>query len=215
MKTTTRSIFCNCFSRAQTTKQCLHRGGLADCILSAIAATLAVGEAVAADIRLNSLRCEYRQDPIGIDVVQPRLSWTLEAVPSAKNQTQSAYRVRVASTPEELASEQGDLWDSGKVASDQTIHLAYAGKPLQSRMHAWWKVRSWDKDGQASAWSAPATWTMGLLHSSDWGAKWIAHPDSATNVAARGPLNGYHSDPSRQGTHARQDDRAEARCVRV
>jgi alpha-L-rhamnosidase len=102
--------------------------------------------------------------------------------------------VLVASTPEKLAEEQGDLWDSGRVASDQTIHVAYAGKALQSRMRVWWKVRSWDKDGRASAWSAPGSWTMGLLQPSDWRAKWIADPDSATNVAARGPLNGYHSE---------------------
>jgi alpha-L-rhamnosidase len=150
--------------------------------------------AVAADIRPTDLRCEYRQNPLGMDVLQPRLSWTLQAAPTARGVAQSAYRVLLASLPETLARDEGDLWDSDKVPSDQTIHVAYAGQPLQSRMCAWWKVRVWDKDGQSSAWSAPATWTMGLLQPSDWRAKWIADPDSVTNVTARGPLNGYHSE---------------------
>lgn len=137
-------------------------------------------------------RCEYRANPVGLDVIQPRLSWTLAS--EQRGQRQTAFQVLVASSPGTLAKEEGDLWDSGKVASDQTIHVAYAGKPLQSRMRVWWQVRAWDQDGQPSVWSAPSAWTMGLLQPADWHAQWIADPDSATNVAARGPLNGYHSE---------------------
>jgi alpha-L-rhamnosidase len=141
---------------------------------------------------VENLRCEYRVNSVGLDVRQPRLSWTLAS--DQRGQKQTAYQIFVASSAETLAKDDGDLWDSGKVTSDQTMHLAYAGKLLQSRMRVWWKVRVWDKHGQASAWSTPATWTMGLLQLSDWRAKWIADPDSVTNVAARGPLNGYHSE---------------------
>jgi len=137
-------------------------------------------------------RCEYRVNPVGLDVLQPRLSWTLGS--DQRGQRQTAYQVLAASSPEQLAAGRGDLWDSGKVLSDQTLHVGYMGQPLVSRQRVWWKARAWDKDGQPSAWSPPATWTMGLLQSADWRAKWIADPESATNVAARGPLNGYHSE---------------------
>jgi alpha-L-rhamnosidase len=36
--------------------------------------------------------------------------------------------VLVASSPDLLAKDQGDLWDSKKVASDQSIQVEYAGK---------------------------------------------------------------------------------------
>jgi alpha-L-rhamnosidase len=142
-------------------------------------------------LTVDGLRCEYRTDPVGLDVTAPRLSWTLSS--EQRGERQTAYRILVAASPERLASDQGDLWDSGRIQSDETLHLEYRGKPLPSRMRLWWKVRVWDREGRPSAWSAPASWTMGLLHPSDWQAKWIADPGSVTNAAAHGPLNGYHS----------------------
>jgi len=155
---------------------------------------LAASAVLAADLQPTRLRCEYRVDPVGIDVRQPRLSWTLEAThPGARALRQSAYRVLVASKPDTLASNQGDLWDSGKVNSDAQLHIAYQGRPLSSRAQCFWKVQVWDQKGSASAWSAPESWTMGLLQASDWKARWIADPGMATNATARGPLNGYHT----------------------
>lgn len=120
------------------------------------------------------LRCEYRADPFGIDVTRPRLSWILEsAAEGQRNLRQSAYHILVASSIEGLESGRGDLWDSGKVVSGTSIQIEYAGKPLASRMHAWWKVKVWDQAGQSSAWSQPAAWSMGLLEPADWQAKWI------------------------------------------
>ena len=118
------------------------------------------GAADAAHAALR-LRCEYRVDPLGIDETRPRLSW-IDTAPG-RDQRQSAYRILVASSPERLEREDGDLWDTGKVASAETAQIAYAGKTLHSRQACWWKVRVWDQDGNASAWSAPARWSMGLL----------------------------------------------------
>ena len=120
---------------------------------------------------LTNLRCEYRNNPLGIDVPQPRLTWVIES--TRRDEVQTAYQVLVASTPEKLAKDQGDLWDSGKVASDQSIQLEYAGKPLESRAACFWKVRVWGTDGIPSSWSRPAMWTMGLLRDEDWHATWI------------------------------------------
>jgi alpha-L-rhamnosidase len=81
--------------------------------------------------------------------------------------------VLVASTPEALAANQGDLWDSGKVNGDATSQIAYAGAVLGSRSECHWKIRAWDKSDQSSAWSSPAKWSIGLLQASDWSARWI------------------------------------------
>jgi alpha-L-rhamnosidase len=162
---------------------------LAETTIATLMAANAWGE-----IWPDTLRCEYRENPVGIDITQPRLSWKLEAPPTASGQVQSAYRVLVASSPEKLTAEQGDLWDSGKVESDQTVHLAYGGKLLQSRTRVWWKVRVWDKAGQPSNWSASATWIMGLLQRADWQAKWLSDPTTIANTLASRPHNGYHSE---------------------
>jgi alpha-L-rhamnosidase len=73
-----------------------------------------------------------------------------------------------------LLSEDGaDLWNSGRVASDASVHVAYEGAPLPSRQACYWKVRIWDEKGNASAWSDPARWTTGLLDEAEWEAQWI------------------------------------------
>jgi len=163
---------------------------LAGCSLLDPRASIAAG---AAGIRAAGLRCEYRQDPLGIDVVQPRLSWTLEAASgAARGLAQSAWRVLVASTPGKLAGEQGNLWDSGKVESDQQLHVQYAGKPLTSHIRCYWKVCVWDQDGKASQWSEPARWAMGLLEPQDWQGRWIAATERLAAPISPG-LAGYHA----------------------
>src|SRR6185369_15794592 len=123
----------------------------------------------AAGVRPQQLRSEYRANPQGIDVVEPRLSWVLTASNvKARGLRQSAYRVLVASSGKALAVGTGDLWDSGKVDSNQSIHIVYGGKPMTSGMAAFWKVQVWDQDGQASDWSQPAQWSMGILRPEDW-----------------------------------------------
>src|SRR5215472_14578387 len=108
---------------------------------------LAAGLHGAASLRPDRLRCEYRANPQGIDVTEPRLSWTLAAVNAkARGLHQSAYRVLVSSTPQALAANNGDLWDSNKIASDQSIQVVYRGKPLTSGMPAFWKVQVWDQE---------------------------------------------------------------------
>ncbi len=109
---------------------------------------------------------------MGIDVRQPRLSWQIVA--SERGVVQSAYQIRVAERAEGLAS--NPIWDTGRVASDQSIHVVYEGPAVQSGRRYYWQVRVWDGEGQASAWSASAFWEMGLLDPADWQAVWIS-PD--------------------------------------
>jgi hypothetical protein len=131
-------------------------------------------------VNVTQLRCEYGKDPLGVDVPHPRLSWILES--NRRDARQTAYQVLVASSAAGLKTGKADLWDSGKVASDQSILLPYAGEPLASHVQCFCKVRVWDEHGQVSKWSQSATWTMGVLTDSDWRASWITAPD--TNYAS-------------------------------
>ena len=136
---------------------------------------------------VEDLRCEYLVDPLGIDVVRPRLGWILQS--ALREQKQTAYQVLVASSPAKLVNDQGDLWDSGKVPSDQSIQVEYAGKALASRQTCWWKVRVWNRHGISSAWSAAAHWTTGLSDPRDWQASWIGVKETPpAGATAVGPL---------------------------
>jgi len=146
-----------------------------------------------AALQPERLRTEMLENPIGIDAIKPRLSWALTS--DERAQRQSAFQILVASSPEALASDKGDLWDSGKIASAGTLHIPYSGVPLKSGQTAWWKVRSWDQAGNAGPWSEPATFEMGLLDPKDWGAKWIGrttNPEAepAPLLRTEFPING-------------------------
>lgn len=118
-------------------------------------------------LRVDGLRCEYGRNPVGIDARSPRLSWQLHA--AERGIVQSAYQIRVW-------DDGGALWDSGKVPSDQSVLVTYAGARLRSGQRCTWQVRVWDGSESASAWSETASWEMGLLDASDWKARWI-EPD--------------------------------------
>ncbi|GAB4443812.1 MAG: alpha-L-rhamnosidase [Anaerolineae bacterium] len=122
-------------------------------------------------MNVTALRCEYKINPLGIDAAKPRLSWALES--DRRGARQTAYQVLVAASPADLDADQGTLWDSGEVASDQCAHVVYAGAALHARQRAWWKVRVWDEAGAATAYSAPAWWEMGLLDRAAWVGDWI------------------------------------------
>jgi alpha-L-rhamnosidase len=122
-------------------------------------------------MKADLLRCEYKQNPLGIDVPNPRLNWQVQAEQRGARQT--AYQILVSDSAEHLHTGQPLLWDSGKVASDASAHIIYAGLELRSRQRVWWQVRVWDENDQASAYSSPTWWEMGLLHKDDWQATWI------------------------------------------
>ena len=121
---------------------------------------------------VSNLTCEYRNNPLGIDILRPRLSWQLESEPRGTRQT--AYRILAAASEAALASEVG-FWDSGRVPSDQSIHIPYEGTELVSGQRACWKVWVWDEAGRETE-SLPAWWEMGLLGRSDWKGEWVGGP---------------------------------------
>ncbi|MDR2039024.1 MAG: glycoside hydrolase family 78 protein [Bacteroidales bacterium] len=123
-----------------------------------------------ADIDVARLRCEYLVNPRGIDYLSPRLSWEVQSNERAVRQKD--YHILVASSMEKLNAGEGDLWDSRKVKSGSTLGITYGGKELESGMTCYWKVKVSTNKGM-SEWSEPASWTMGLLHQTDWKAQWI------------------------------------------
>ena len=154
----------NTMNRAQTNRR---RTLL---LLSALS-WLATGSLWAGDMTPVQLRCEYAVAPLGVDQPQPRLSWQFAA--SGRGQKQTAFQVQVASSEAKLRRNEGDLWDSGQVAAEQSVHVPYGGKPLTSRQPCYWRVRAWGQNGKRSAWSNPASWTMGTLKEEAWQGKWI------------------------------------------
>jgi len=129
-----------------------------------------------------NLRCEYLTNPVGIGTAEPRLSWQLAPkglVPGPRGYRQTAYRLIVASDETLLASDLGDLWDTGKVESGRTSQIIYPGPSLKAGQTCFWKIRIWDGTGGLSGWSSPARWSVGPLKVNDWKAKFISFHDGS------------------------------------
>ncbi len=116
---------------------------------------------------VKQLICEYKTNPIGIDVQKPRLSWKI--VSDKENLMQTAYEIRVT---DQIAKGKA-VWNSGKVNSSQSVNVPYDGPTLKSMQHLNWQVRVWDNKNKTTAWSEPASWEMGILDADLWKASWI------------------------------------------
>lgn len=139
---------------------------------------------ISAQTTISKLSCEYQVDPVGIDNNRPALSWQLSA--KQRNTTQTAYRVLVADDLSLLQKSTGNVWDSEKVSSAQSIQVTFSGKDLKPLKIYYWKVMVWDNHQHLSQWSKIGTWQMGLLTPADWkGAEWIGYeklPDSSAII---------------------------------
>ncbi|NDG83201.1 MAG: hypothetical protein EBX44_15605, partial [Betaproteobacteria bacterium] len=137
----------------------------------ALVATLLLAPLAAHALEPTSLKAEFLENPLGLDTTKPRFSWIVED--PAEGAKQTAYQVQASSSEEKLTKGEADLWESRKIVSGQSHLVEYAGKPLVSRQQAWWRVKSWDKDGKETAWSKPASFELALLEEKDWKAPWI------------------------------------------
>ncbi|WP_321345877.1 glycoside hydrolase family 78 protein [uncultured Draconibacterium sp.] len=135
----------------------------------------AISLTIMAKTEVDNLVCEYHTNPVGIDVLQPRLSWQL--ISDAQDVKQTAYEIRVAATASDLSKKAKQIWNSGKVESDQSVNVEYSGPTPESMQRVYWQVRVWDNAGKASKWSEAAYWEMGILESELWKASWITLPN--------------------------------------
>ncbi len=143
-------------------------------LLLIVAHFLQTAALAAGSLAVGNLSCEFRINPPGIGELAPRLGWRLTAVDSAAHDLkQSAYRIIVATTEAAAARGEGNVWDSGRIASDDTQNVVYEGKPLLSGGDYFWQVMVWDRNNQLSAAIPPAHWSMGLLTPAEWSAEWI------------------------------------------
>lgn len=121
---------------------------------------------------LYALKCEFQENPLGIDRENPLFQWKM--MDERKGSYQTAYQIIVGSNSDAVNDNDGDVWDTGKVISNESVHIKYDGSKLESGKTYYWRVRIWDHTGKASPWSETASWEMGLLNENDWLAKWIA-----------------------------------------
>ena len=124
-------------------------------------------------ISVTNLQCEMLNNPEGIDVVKPRLSWQINA--DVNDVKQTAYQIIVASTLENLNTNKADLWDSGKVTSNESVNIIYNGKKLGDRQNAFWKVTVFTNKGEIKS-TENAHFSIGILTYSDWkSTRWIGY----------------------------------------
>ena len=141
--------------------------------LTALSMPWAVAAVSATTWAIADLRCEYRTAPLGMDETEPRLSWKLSS--KRRGETQSAYRIFVATSPARLAAGAADVWDSGRVPSSRSTSIPYEGSALESGRLYHWRVQAWSRDGDEVA-EARSHWEMGLLEPADWRARWVGLP---------------------------------------
>ncbi|MEZ0109916.1 alpha-L-rhamnosidase [Catenulispora sp. EB89] len=135
------------------------------------------------DVSVSGMRVDDTTNPLGIDDPHPSLSWQLTS--QINGEYQSHYRILVATSASDVSAGIGNIWDTGEVASGNSVGILYGGPALASGQIYYWAVQAWDEHGTASAWSSPAQWEMGLLNSADWqSAQWI----SPNSTSADAPL---------------------------
>lgn len=138
-----------------------------------ITALFSISAMAQSGIVVKELQCEMLTNPEGIDVIQPRLSWQIKS--DVNDVKQTAYQIMVASTLENLNANKADLWDSGKVASNESVNIIYNGKKLGDRQNAFWKVTVFTNKGEIKS-ATTAHFSIGILTYADWkSTRWIGY----------------------------------------
>ncbi len=143
--------------------------------MAGVCILLLAGSATAQSAKPLKLECESLTTPLGMDTAKPQLSWKIQDSRSGARQT--AYEIQVASKAELLAGGKGDVWDSGRVESDNSLGVSYGGPAFEPSKRYYWRVLAWDQDGKAGAPSDLSWWETGLLQQEDWKAKWIGYEE--------------------------------------
>ncbi|NLO00694.1 MAG: alpha-L-rhamnosidase, partial [Bacteroidales bacterium] len=127
-------------------------------------------------IGASKLKVEYMENPVGIDIPDPRFSWI--SVSEKRGCSQSACHIEVAKKAEDLVNDGPKVWDTGKIQSSNSVNIVYEGEPLETGETYFWRVRVWDQNGEAGLWSRIASFHVGPMENSDWDGMWIGPPDT-------------------------------------
>ena len=133
------------------------------------------------------LRVDNLKTPLGLDDRAPRFSWQLKDPERGAKQT--AYEILLASRPDLLTNPAGkaDLWDSGRIESNQSLNVHYVGPPLDPSRRYFWRVRLWDASGKPYPPSQVTWWETGLLQQSNWRANWIGYETAEEDAVRHAP----------------------------
>ena len=131
--------------------------------LLSLTASAAKKKVVKPDVCVGNLRVENLDQPLGIDTAEPRFSWQIAS--DKQDVRQTAYQIIVS-------TDKGEVWNSGRVESDQQLWVRYQGQPLKSATQCTWKVKVWTNVGE-TAWSDEVSFGIGLLKESHWTGRWI------------------------------------------
>lgn len=119
--------------------------------------------------------CESKTAPVGIDIAMPKFSWQLQS--AKRGVMQTAYRILIADKIQLLQKNTGNIWDSRKINSSQSIQILFKGNKLKPATTYFWKVQVWDnKNGVA--YSSVTNFSTGLFTKEDWSnAAWIGYEE--------------------------------------
>ncbi|RZM18541.1 MAG: hypothetical protein EOO88_40465 [Pedobacter sp.] len=169
------------FDRMRTVQaikmNCVHR--VTKSLLLIVCVFLSIGipdklKAQQSGLIISDLKTAYASNPIGIDIDKPQFSWQLSHVKSGR--MQKFYQVMVSDSASSLERDEGNIWDSGKIASAKSIGVVYGGKTLQSRRRYYWKVKVWDESNSSGNLSKVSFFETGLLDQSEWTGDWVGYP---------------------------------------
>jgi alpha-L-rhamnosidase len=128
---------------------------------------------------VEKLRCENEENPMGLEIKNPLLSWQMKS--ALRGAKQNAYQILVADNETELKKDNGNIWNSGMVKTDKSYNIKYEGKPLESRKKYFWKVKVWNEKNKPTLYSDIASWEMAIIEKADWSAHWIGKNSVTSN----------------------------------
>jgi alpha-L-rhamnosidase len=157
--------------------------------IQSIAWGLALASAMLSAAKASSepveLRVDNQKTPLGIDDPAPRFSWQL--LDPAQGARQTAFQIQVASRAELLRQGNADLWESGRIASDRSLNVVYAGAQLAPSTRYYWRVTVWDAAGKPYTKSEICWWETGLLKQEAWRAQWIGYETTEEAAVRHAP----------------------------
>lgn len=120
-------------------------------------------------LTIYDLQCENFVSPIGISTDKPRFSWKIRS--DARSCAQCSYQIQLASD----SIFENIIWDSGRVAGDQSQLCEYRGEPLDADTRYYFRVRIEDNHREKSEW-VESMFETGIFDANDFKANFIGSP---------------------------------------